>query len=210
MAHHLSFVITSAVQLKGHTQEHSLQGWTQLQVPQSTLWLQVWRLLINLYKWLTDTEASQRALKKLYWHACFRYLHDGAPAIGGSVQTPVPTIPCRDGKECKFVNMPGGCRWHFSVKSGWIQFWFNSGSSMMGLWQELLRRATPPVTAIVVVGELFAYLSPYTEFDFQCGTLCQGLPYLYWCSSRCNGNIFCVQSNASWICWTAKWRGTHS
>ena len=70
------------------------------------------------------------------------------------MQTPVPTIPCRDGKECKFVNMPGGCRWCF-VKRVIESNSGDSGSSMMALWQEWLRRATPPVTAIAAVGELF-------------------------------------------------------
>ena len=51
-------VITYVVQLKWHTQEHSLQGWTQLQVPQSTLWLQVRKLLINLINWHQSASKS--------------------------------------------------------------------------------------------------------------------------------------------------------
>ena len=52
----------------------------------------------------------------------FRFLHDGVAANGGpEEQMYEPTIPCRNGNKCKFVNLPDGCRWHF-VNSDLNQF----------------------------------------------------------------------------------------
>ena len=49
--------------LKDTTQENSLQGWTQLQVPEAILWLQVWRLKINLNKWVQMINWHQSVTK---------------------------------------------------------------------------------------------------------------------------------------------------